>query len=58
MDRSSKTYSNIKFHENPSNGSRFVPYGRIDRETDGQTDMTNVIVAFRNSANRPKNESL
>jgi hypothetical protein len=30
--------SNIKFHENPSSGSRVVPYGR--------TDMTKLIVAF------------
>jgi len=28
---------NIKFHENPSNGIRVVPYGR----TDGMTFMTN-----------------
>ena len=26
-------YSNIKFHENPSSGSRVVPYGRTDRRT-------------------------
>jgi hypothetical protein len=25
-------YSNIKFHENPSSGSRVVPCGRTDRE--------------------------
>jgi hypothetical protein len=31
-------YSNIKFHENPSSGSRVVPRGR--------TDMTKLIVAF------------
>ena len=30
--------TNIKFHENPSSGSRVVPYGR--------TDMTKLIVAF------------
>ena len=36
-------YSNIKFHENPSSGSRVVPWGRTDR----QTDMTKLIVAFR-----------
>ena len=36
-------YSNIKFHENPSNGSRAVSCG--------QTDMTKQIVAFRNFAN-------
>jgi hypothetical protein len=29
-----KTYSNIKFHENPSSGSRVIPCG-----TEGQTDM-------------------
>jgi len=31
-------YSNIKFHKNPSSGSRVVTYG--------QTDMTKLIVAF------------
>ena len=36
-------YSNIKFHENPSSGSRVVPCGR--------TDMTNLIVALQNFAN-------
>jgi hypothetical protein len=39
--------SNIKFHENPSSGSRVVPCER--------TDMTKLIVAFRNFANAPKN---
>ena len=28
---------------------------RTDRKTDGQTDMRKLIVAFRNSANGPKN---
>jgi len=28
---------------------------RRDRRTDGQTDMTKLIVAFRNCANAPKN---
>jgi len=41
-------FSNIKFHENPSSGSRVVPCGRID----GRTDMTKLIVAFRNFAER------
>ena len=45
-------YSNIKFHQNPSSGSRVVPRGR----TDGQTDMTKLIVAFRNVAKAPKRE--
>jgi len=30
-------YSNIKLHENPSSGSRVVPYGRADKRTDEQT---------------------
>jgi hypothetical protein len=42
-----KRSSNIKFHQNPSSGSRVVP--------GGQTDMTKLIVAFRNFANAPKN---
>ena len=37
---------NIKFRQNPSSGSRVVPCG--------QTDMTKVIVAFRNFTNAPK----
>jgi len=43
--------SNIKFHENLFSGSRVVPWGRTDR----RTDMTKLIVAFRNIANAPKN---
>jgi hypothetical protein len=39
-------YSNIKFHENPSSGRRVVSYGR--------TEMSKLIVAFRNFANAPK----
>ena len=46
--------SNIKFNGNPSSGSRNVPFGR----TDGQTDMTKLIVAFRNFANAPKKKLL
>jgi tRNA U38,U39,U40 pseudouridine synthase TruA len=35
-------FSNIKFHENPSSGSRVVPCGRTDR----RLDMTKQTVAF------------
>jgi len=42
-------YSDIKFHENPSSGSRVVSYGQMD----GQTDMTNPIAAFRHFAYAP-----
>ena len=41
-------YSSIKFRENPSSGSRV--------HADGRTDMTNLIVAFRNFSNAPKNK--
>jgi len=43
--------SNIKFHENPSSGSRVVQCGWKD----GRTDMAKVTVAFRNFADAPKN---
>ena len=41
-----KKYSDIKFSENPSSVSRVVP--------SGQTDMTKLIVAFRNLSYAPK----
>ena len=47
LDRFSKNFSIIKFHENPSGGSRVVSSGR--------TYMTKLTVAFRNVANAPKN---
>jgi len=40
-----------KIFENPSSGSRVVPRGR----TDGQTDTTKLTVAVRNFANAHKN---
>ena len=39
----------VKFNENPSSGSRVIPCGR----TDGQTDMKKLIVALRNFTNAP-----
>jgi len=42
-------YSNIKFNKNPCSGSRVVPCGR----TDGQTNITKLILALRNFANAP-----
>jgi hypothetical protein len=57
-------YSHIKFHENPSSGSRVVPHGQTEgwreggREggREGRTDITKLIFAFRKFANAPKNE--
>jgi len=48
-------YSNIKFHVKPFIGFQVVPSGRADTRTDGQTDMTKLIVVFRDCANAPKN---
>jgi len=52
-------YSNIKFHENPYSWFRIAICGRTDsrteKRTDWQTDMTKLIVTFRNFANAPKN---
>ena len=45
-----KKFSNITFLENQSNGNRVIPFGR--------TDMTKMIVVFRNFANALKNESV
>ena len=44
-------YSNIKFLETPSSGSRVV---HTDKKG-GRTDMTKLIDALRNFANAPKN---
>ena len=49
----SAKYLNIKFHENPSDGSRVTEF----ELTDGQTDVTKLAVAFRNLANAPKNST-
>jgi hypothetical protein len=38
--------ANIKYHENPSNGSRIVPCGR--------TDMMKLTAALRSPAKAPK----
>jgi hypothetical protein len=46
-------YSNIKFDDNPSIGSRVLPCGW----TEGQTDKTELIAPFRNLAISPKNQS-
>ena len=47
-------YSNIEFHEHSLSGSRVVPCGQTDR----RTDMTMLIVAFRNFPNAPENCSV
>ena len=49
-----KKILNIKFHQYLPSGSWVVPCGQMD----GQTDMTKIIVAFRNYANAPNNTNL
>jgi len=56
--------TNSNFYENLFSGNRIVPSGRTDKHTDrhagrwtdgrkdGQTDMTDIIVAFRDFAKR------
>jgi len=51
LNRFSKKWSDITFCEIPSSLSRGIPCGRMD----GQTDMTKLIIAFRNFVNAPKN---
>jgi len=47
-------FSDIKFRENPSSGSRVVPCGRTDGQTGRRADMKKLIVAFRDIAKVPK----
>ena len=49
-----KKYSNIKFYGNPCSGSRVVSM-RTNGQTDRQTDMTKLAVAFINFLKAPKN---
>jgi len=51
LDRFLKKYRNIKFHENEPSVSRTVPCGLTETQTDGQTNMTKLIVVFRMPAN-------
>jgi hypothetical protein len=46
-------YSNFKFDENPSSGSRVVPCGG-----NGVTGMTKLIVACRNFSNATENDRI
>ena len=52
--QTSEKYLNIKLHEDLFSGSRVAPLGRVGR----RTDMTKLIVDFRNLANAPKNKSV
>jgi hypothetical protein len=45
-----KKYSHIKFYENPSSGSRFVPYGQTDGQKDRHDEVNSRFSQFRESA--------
>jgi hypothetical protein len=47
--------THIIFNENPLSGSRILPRGRRNRQTERQTDMTKQTLASRNFENAPKN---
>ena len=61
FDRFSKKYSNIKFHENPSSGSRVVPCGRTNRydEANGRfhATQTRLKAVFSNRSQSEKAET-
>jgi hypothetical protein len=58
-DFQKKKKINTNFHQNPSIGSRVVPWGQRDRQTDRQTGrQTKLIVAFRNFENAPKDQTI
>jgi len=50
-----RKHSNIKFYENPSHGSQFIPCERTGRRT--QTDIMNLTVPFRSFANLPRRKN-
>jgi len=43
--------SSVKFHKNPSSGSRVLACGQRERRRDGQTDMKKHVFSFRNFTN-------
>jgi len=47
----------MKFHKNPSSGSRIIACKIIHGRTNGQTGTTELIFAFRNIANAHKNHN-
>ena len=52
--------SNIKFRKNPSSGSRVVPCGQTDRQTDRQTNMKPIITVhnFTKAPNKEKETNI
>jgi phosphoheptose isomerase len=44
--QSLEKYSNIRFYESLTSGSRVVACGQMGRQTDKQTGVTTLIVAF------------
>jgi hypothetical protein len=53
-----KKYWNTKFHEYPSSGSWVVPRVHTDEQTEGQSDMTEITIAFHNFAKALKTSTL
>jgi len=50
--------SNIEFYENPSSGNHVLLCGQAEGQTGKLTNMTKLLVAFRNFINLPKIDRL
>ena len=50
-----KKYSNVEFQESPSSGNPVVPCWWTDVQRDRRTEMTKLIVAFRQLSDVSKN---
>jgi len=54
-----KFFSNMKFYEKLSSGSRIFPCGQTEEgKKRRRTDMTKLIVAFHNFANAPNKQAI
>jgi len=52
LSKNSRIHSLLKIRQV---AAELVPHGKKEGRTEGRTDITEIIVAFRNSANAPKN---
>jgi hypothetical protein len=54
LDRFSKKTLNIKFHENPSSGSRVIPCGRTDGHDEANSRLSHFLNAPKNATLFPR----
>jgi hypothetical protein len=58
LNRFQKIYSNIKFRENPSSGSRVGPCARIDRQTNDELDVRGSVHQQPSTYTKPEAASV